>query len=99
MSLKTQCIIAGILLLLAIPPAWPYSFYILLRIIIFVTSILVAWGFYKSNLSAWVWIFGAIAVMFNPIFPIYMNKASWVPIDFISAILFFIAGYSSKGKN
>jgi hypothetical protein len=96
MGIKTLCIIAGVSLFLAIPTGWPYDFYVLLRWFIFGVSAYVAYGFYKSNLPAWSLIFGGIAFIFNPLFPIYLTKTNWVAIDFISTILFFIAGYSSK---
>lgn len=93
---KGLCIISGILLILAIPTGWPYSFYIFLRWFIFGASIIVAYGFYKSKLTAWTFIFGALAFLFNPIMPVYLDKTTWVGIDFIGAILFFIAAYSKK---
>ncbi|MCX6782926.1 MAG: hypothetical protein NTZ20_02950 [Candidatus Levybacteria bacterium] len=96
MNLKWICIISGGMLLISIPSGWPYGFYQLLRIVIFLTSITVAWGFYKSNLTSWMIIFGAVAFLFNSLYPIYPNKQSWVPIDFIGAILFFLAAYSKK---
>ncbi len=99
MNIKWLCIASGILLLLAIPTGWPYDFYILLRWVISISSIVVAWGFYKSKLTAWTLVFGAIAFLFNPVAPIYLNKASWTLIDFVSAILFFLAGYSVKRRN
>jgi len=94
--MKWLCIASGILLLLAIPSGWPYDFYILLRWVIFISSIIVAWGFYKSRFIGWTFIFGSVAFLFNPIIPIYLAKSSWVLIDFVSAILFFLAGYSIK---
>ena len=98
MSLKKPSIIAGVLLLLAIPPIWPYGYYIFLRWVIFITSIIVAWGFHKSKLTAWTFIFGAIAFLFNPIAPIYLTKSNWITIDFVSSIFFFLAAYSAKKK-
>lgn len=97
-DLKSQCIIAALLLVLAILPIWPYGFYTLLRLTISVTAVIVAWGFYKSHFPAWAFIFGSVAFLFNPLIPIHLNKSSWVPIDFISAILFFLAAYSVKRK-
>ena len=94
--MKLLCIISGILLLLAIPTGWPYAYYGLLRWIILISSIIVAWNFHKSQISSWVFIFGAIAFLFNPIMPIHLNKQSWISIDFISSILFFLATYSVK---
>ena len=96
MNMKIICIICGILLLLAIPSWWPYGFYTLLRLVICVVSLYVAYSFYKSKLTGWTFVFGAIAVLFNPLFPIYLDKSSWVGIDFISAILFFVSAYSVK---
>lgn len=95
---KWVCIASGILLILAIPTGWPYDFYILLRWIISISSAIVAYGFFKSKLQAWTFVFGALAFLFNPIFPIYLSKSSWVLIDLIAAILFFIAAYSIKSK-
>jgi len=96
MNLKWLSIISGSLLILAIPYGWPYDFYILLRWLVFISSIFVAWGFYKSKLTGWTFVFGSVAFLFNPIIPIHLAKSSWVLIDFVSAILFFIAGFSKK---
>lgn len=96
MNLKWLCIASGIILLLAIIPTWPYGYYILLRWAIFTSSILVAVGFYNSKLTGWSLIFGGIAFLFNPIFPIYLSRQMWTPIDLLSAVLFFIAAYSKR---
>ena len=98
MNIKQISIIAGILLILAIPPFWPYGYYIFLRWAIFISSIVIANGFYKANLIGWVFVFGALAFLFNPIVPIHLNKSSWVAIDLVAAILFFLAAYSIKRK-
>lgn len=96
MKMENICIICGILLLIAIPSWWPYGFYTLLRWVICAVSIYVVYGFYKSKLIGWTFVFGAIAILFNPLFPVYLDKSSWVGIDFISAILFFVSAYSIK---
>ncbi|MFH0936942.1 MAG: DUF6804 family protein [Candidatus Daviesbacteria bacterium] len=96
MSIKKVCLISGFLLLLAIPTGLPSAYYQLLRFIIFAVAAFVAWKFYESKLPAWTYVFGAVAFLFNPIFPIYLDKSAWVVIDFVSAILFFLAGHSVK---
>lgn len=98
MNIKWLSIISGVLLLLGILNIWPYDYYTILRWVICGTSIFNAVGFSKSKLTGWVFVFGALAFLFNPIFPIYMNKSSWVGIDLISAVLFFISAYSIKQK-
>ena len=99
MNIKSLCINSGVLLLVAIPTGWTSSFYILLRWVVFISSVIVAYGFYKSKIMAWTLIFGAVAFLFNPIAPIYiLSKSTWVIFDFIGAILYFIAAYSNKNR-
>jgi len=99
MKIKWICITSGIILLLAIPSGWAYDFYILLRWIIFITSLIVANGFYKSKLNNWMLVFGGIAFLFNPIVPVHLTKSSWVLIDFVAAVLFFLATLSIEQKS
>jgi hypothetical protein len=98
MNIKYLCVASGIILLLAINPTWPYGYYILLRWAVFLASIIVAVGFYKSKITGWAFVFAAIAYLFNPIFPVYITRQIWTPIDLICAVLFFIAGFSVKKK-
>jgi len=98
MNIRWLCIASGILLLLGIPYGWPYSYYIFLRWFICIASIITAVGFGKSKLTGWASVFGAIAFLFNPLFPVSLNKNAWVGIDLISAILFFLSAYSIKKK-
>ncbi len=98
MNMKWLGIASGIVLILSIPVGWSTEFYVLLRWFIFVSSLITAYGFYKSKINAWVFVFGSIAFLFNPIAPMYLPKSSWVLIDFISAILFFVSSSSIKIK-
>jgi hypothetical protein len=98
MNIKWISIVSGVLLLLGILNGWPYAYYILLRWVICGAAIFNAVGFSKSKLTGWVFVFGALAFLFNPLFPVYLNKSSWVGIDLISAFIFFISAYAIKNK-
>ena len=75
----------------------PYGYYRFLRITITVISgINIYFEVEKENKSNLI-IFLAIAILFNPIIPIYLNKTTWIPIDFITGLFFGIAGFQ-KGK-
>ena len=40
-----------------------------------------------------VWIFGFLAVLYNPIIPVYLyEKEIWMVVNIITAIIFFIKG-------
>lgn len=96
MNIKWLCLASGILFLLGIPTGWPYSYYILLRWAILVSSAAVSYGFYNSKLQGWALVFVAVAILFNPIVPFYLSKSTWVIMDFIGACLFFVAGFSTR---
>ena len=81
----------AIILLLCAVDRHPYSYYTLLRLVVCSVSLYSAYFYYKvfhDELNIWVWIFGAIAVLFNPIKPIYLDKYIWQYVDFaVAAIL------------
>lgn len=92
-------VIAILILLVAIPSGiWPYGYYILLRWVITGVALFVLWVAYGLEKKGWLWLMTGIAILFNPIVPIYLNKEIWVVIDFIVAILFLITIFQVKKK-
>ena len=98
MSTKIQkphlipCIIAALMLLGALGD-WPYGYFQLLRWITCGSAIFVAFVAYQWQ-KIWVtYLFGIIAVLFNPIAPIHLTRELWKPIDVICAILFIIIAF------
>jgi hypothetical protein len=67
----------------------PYSYYQILRWVIFGLTGYSAYLAYKHGENAWTWIFGIIAVLFNPIAPIYLHRKLWTVIDIIVAAIIF----------
>jgi hypothetical protein len=97
---KMASIIAIIMLLLAIPSEiWPYGYYILLRWVVTGAALFILWIAYELEKKTWLWIMGAIAILFNPIAPIYLDKGNWVVIDLIVASLFLISIFKIKRRN
>ena len=90
-------IITSVLLLIAVLPIKQYSFYIILRWIVFISAIYIGYFSYKEKRPTWVWLMGIIAVLFNPIEPIHMSKGFWQPIDFVTAIIFILVIITAKG--
>lgn len=84
------------MLLLAILP-FPISYYYLLRAGVCIGAIIILLKNIKQ--THWIILFGIVALLFNPIFPIYLYKKSiWIPLDIIIAILFLIELLSNKSK-
>ena len=91
---KWPAIIASILLLLTVMD-WPYGYYTFIKFVITAVAIYYAYYLYQvaKKQDFWFWSLIAIAVLFNPIIPIYLyNKAVWWGIDGVVVVflIFFI---------
>jgi len=84
-------IILSIFMLFGAIAEWPYGYYILLRWITCITSILVAFKAFEKNIDWAKVVFTVIAILFNPLFPIYLSRSTWIPLDIITALLFIFA--------
>jgi hypothetical protein len=84
-------IILTILMLFGVVAEWPYSYYTILRWITCITSILVVLQAFEKNIDWAKVVFIVIAILFNPLAPIYLSRSTWIPIDITSAIFFIIA--------
>ena len=70
---------------------WPYGYYTILRWITCITSILVVLQAFEKNINWAKVIFIIIAILFNPLAPIYLSRNIWIPLDIVTAILFIFA--------
>ena len=81
------CIVAAVALLGALRD-WPYGYYQLLRFVICSVSVYVAYMAYNWQKLWATYLFGFIALLFNPLVPIHLSRELWRPIDFACALLF-----------
>lgn len=68
----------------------PAGYYVLLRIVVSITGVIVCAAEYntKKAVNLWVILYAVLVVLFNPVIPIYLyDKDIWIPIDIISSIL------------
>lgn len=79
-------VVAAAILFLALFDGWQYGFFTILRFVVFAATAYVAWMAYEGQKDKWVWIFGFIAVLFNPFFPVHLDREIWVVIDLVTAI-------------
>lgn len=82
-------ILPVILLVLALFPM-PSGYYTLLRLIVFICSIYFVFKYLEIRNETMTWIFGILAVIYNPIIPVYLyNKTLWAIINLITIAVFF----------
>ncbi len=78
------------LLLLATFGRWPYSFYVFLRIAVCLCAIYSAARAKETGRIAWTWIMASIAIVFNPVLPLHMQRANWRVFNLVGAGIFAV---------
>jgi hypothetical protein len=77
----------------------PYSYYEFLRPVVFIGSILLIFLITQQNskLSLLIMLISIIALLFNPIIPIYSNRGFWLPMNVVSGTVFsYVSLYFGK---
>jgi hypothetical protein len=91
-SLYVAWLVATVMLVLAVTGKSPYSFYTLLRWICCAAFAYSAFTAHERNRVAWVWIFGGLAMLFNPIVPLHFQRDTWQMIDWVTIAVIVVAG-------
>ena len=76
-------VIAGLLLLGVFE--LPYGFYGFLRIVVTLYAVVLAYSAYKNRANNVMYLWIGIAILFNPLLPIYLGKEIWVVLDLLTA--------------
>lgn len=78
----------------------PIGYYTLLRMAVTLTSVLMAFNHYANNKIEWTITFGILALIFNPLIPIYLGEKNiWIPIDLLAGFLFVYQGIIMRGAD
>lgn len=77
----------------------PYGYYVLLRWIVCGVSAYTAFRATEVRKSAWAWIFGIIAFLFNPIIPVHLSRETWAPIDAAVAAILVVSIFVIRRRN
>jgi len=83
---KHLYIALAVLLLLCLAPM-PYGYFMLVRFVMMVACGWLAYRYYTMNKVAATWVFGVLALLFQPIYKIALGRMVWNVIDVIVAIL------------
>jgi hypothetical protein len=92
-------LVPAALLLLAVLHL-PYGYYTFLRLAVAVCAIIAAWVALKAKDAVnWeVVVMGLIAILFNPLAPVWLSRAAWLPIDLAGAAFFAYFALRSDTK-
>ncbi len=77
-------LIAASILLWALLPN-PYGFYMLVRLFVCGVCGYTAYRYVGDERTGLAGLFGVIAIAYNPLLPVYLTRAIWMPVDLITA--------------
>lgn len=88
-------VLALIALLLFIAAApMPYGFYTFIRIVVCGCAGVMCYQLWDAGYrGAWLWMWGMVAILFNPVAVIHMTKEVWIAMDTIAGFLFGYAAW------
>jgi hypothetical protein len=92
LGLYVAWLVATVMLVLAVTGRHPYGFYTLLRWICCAAFAYSAFAAHEKNRVPWVWIFGMLAMLFNPIVPLHFQRDTWQMIDWVTIGVIVVAG-------
>ena len=84
-------VVSALFLFGALLEGWPYGYFTLLRIVVSVTSGYIAYNTYRLIKEFWMYSFGFLTILFNPIAPIHLSRDMWIVIDFIVAVFMVVS--------
>ena len=90
------CLIAGAMLIAGVAD-WPYGYYQLLRLVTCAAAVYAAYHAYPMKRQGFIWTFIFVAILFNPVFSVHLDKEIWQPIDIITGIVFGIFAFVKSG--
>lgn len=93
---KNIASVASIVMLLLAIPDLPYGYYTLLRWVVTASAIFLVYVASRLENKFWLFLMVIIALLFNPIVPIHLDKETWIIIDFVVAVLFLISIFKVK---
>jgi hypothetical protein len=70
---------------------WPYTYYTVLRWTVCIVAVFGAFRAFDMGRKPWAWIFVALAVLFNPITPLYFARKTWNLLDPLAAITLLLS--------
>jgi hypothetical protein len=78
---------AGLLVLALLE--MPYGYYQFLRLVICLTAAFIAYSLWPSS-QLWAAAFVGMALLYNPVFRVHLDRETWAPINTVSAALYVL---------
>jgi FtsH-binding integral membrane protein len=75
---------------------WPFGYHTLLRLVVFIASIYLAFLAMQAGQFVWMILFTILIILYNPIIPIHLKKDLWQIIEISGAAVFGISLFTLR---
>lgn len=89
-------IISIIFLCIALADGLTYGFFTFLRWVVFLSSVYVVYLSVKTKQEVWIFVFGLLAILFNPIAIIHLSRNTWQVLDVLTGLFFLVSIFTLK---
>lgn len=77
----------------------PYGYYQLLKWVVCISALWSAFIARSTARTAWVAIFSGVAVLFNPIAPIHLDRQIWAFLDIVTAAVLVVSLWAVRDRH
>ena|SRR5438093_11567623 len=76
----------------------PFGYYTLLRVVLCLTSAVGVAASRRQRDSAWLWVYGVLVVLYNPILPVHLGaKRLWIGVNVLTLIFVWLGAFRFRG--
>ena len=95
--MKQVYLILAAMLLLCLAPM-PYGYFNLVRFVMMVACGWMAYQYYQGQKTVGTWVFGILAMLFQPMYKITLGRTVWNIVDVIVAIFFIVMFFFERKR-
>lgn len=88
MKLRTVAAVVGAFLALIAITNLPYGYYTFARIAITAISVILIVFSVRAGVGGWLFGLIPVAILWNPIIPVYLSRGAWLPLDLLATAFF-----------
>ncbi len=82
-----------------VTPSLPYAYYQIMNWVVTIAALLVANKAHEEGSTIWLALFSLVAIIFNPIAPIYLRADIWQITDILAIILFLVSSFLMRSPS
>lgn len=90
--------IIGVALAIALIPTMPYGYYPVMRWAVCGACAWTALDAHRKGMEAWVWGWGVLAGIYNPIFPIHSTREIWSLVNIATILAAIVYSLKASGS-